>query len=112
MATEGSVGIEGAEEGGVMPSAEEAASTRDSEDTKKEKSWRSWFSFTNPDVWILAAVVIAVIGLVSISECESASESGCDGLGWPCHLNRQISLCLSMMDEIQAQCSDLSVSLL
>lgn len=112
MATERSFGIEGAEVGGVMPSAEEAASTRDSEDTKKEKSWRSWFSFTNPDVWILAAVVIAVIGLVSIAECESASESGCDGLGWPCHLNRQTSSCLSMLDNMQAQYNDLLLSLL
>lgn len=44
-------------------SAGEAANQPDAEDRKKEQGWRTFFSPTNPNLWILIAVITAVIAL-------------------------------------------------
>jgi len=47
-------------------SAGEAANQPDAEDRKKEQGWRTFFSPTNPNLWILIAVITAVIALVDL----------------------------------------------
>jgi hypothetical protein len=47
-------------------SAGEAANQPDAEDRKKEQGWRTFFSLTNPNLWIFVAVITAVIALVDL----------------------------------------------